>query len=282
VDAQNVNILDAATVDVTVNAAMENLTITTQTDGAKVQLNLTDAKANQITLNLAGKDDQVSILSAADESVYTIYADRVELKHQATVFVTTTEALTVTGAGAQTTVDIVETPCDLTVNTADGNNTIQIGVVFQEAQTDVSGTAIEDGWLSAGAMHTVTLNTGNGDDLVYLHNATGKIIVSGGEGDDQFHIQQYRYQDSFDKLPIGEFGAYADVETVILHRLVDRYIVVKGDTLTYIAKMFGVTVEKIVEWNSEQISDPNFILPGQELIIGPYNVADEIIIERIA
>lgn len=43
------------------------------------------------------------------------------------------------------------------------------------------------------------------------------------------------------------------------------YIVKRGDTLTKISKMFGVTVAQLVEWN--HIKNPNLIITGQRLII---------------
>lgn len=43
------------------------------------------------------------------------------------------------------------------------------------------------------------------------------------------------------------------------------YRVVRGDTLFFIARRFGTTVEAIVEAN--QIEDPHVIMPGQRLII---------------
>ncbi|MGG0022970.1 N-acetylmuramoyl-L-alanine amidase [Bacillus inaquosorum] len=43
------------------------------------------------------------------------------------------------------------------------------------------------------------------------------------------------------------------------------YVVKQGDTLTSIARMFGVTVAQLQEWNN--IEDPNFIQVGQVLIV---------------
>ena len=44
------------------------------------------------------------------------------------------------------------------------------------------------------------------------------------------------------------------------------YTVKRGDTLTKIANMFGVTVAQLVEWND--IKNPNLIITGQVLIVG--------------
>lgn len=43
------------------------------------------------------------------------------------------------------------------------------------------------------------------------------------------------------------------------------YIVKRGDNLTKIAKMYGVTVAELVKWNN--IKNPNLIYPGQKIII---------------
>ena len=65
-------------------------------------------------------------------------------------------------------------------------------------------------------------------------------------------------------------------------------MVVYGDTLSGIAKRFGVTVNQIVEWNRVELDDPNyiydpdFIYPGQEFIVGPYRTSIETITDRLA
>lgn len=43
------------------------------------------------------------------------------------------------------------------------------------------------------------------------------------------------------------------------------YTVKRGDNLTKIAKMYGVTVAQLVEWND--IKNPNLIFPGQQILI---------------
>lgn len=43
------------------------------------------------------------------------------------------------------------------------------------------------------------------------------------------------------------------------------YIVKRGDNLTKIARMYGVTVADLVKWNN--IKNPNLIFPGQKIII---------------
>jgi nucleoid-associated protein YgaU len=246
-----------------------------------VALELTAAKDCKIVLDLAGKNDQVAILSGGDNAVITVYGDRVELKDKATVYVTNTEKATVTATGPKTTVDVVQTPCDMTINTADGEDTIRVGVVYETAQSGVKGYATNAGWLSAGAVHKLTLNTGSGNDRVDIHSVEGEVVFSGGDGDDLLYIHEYRYAGGYEHHAIGKYGAYEDVETVILNRLVDRYTVVKYDTLTKIAKQFGVTVEDLVKWNSEEILDPDWIEIGQVLIVSPYNTEEEIITERI-
>jgi hypothetical protein len=214
--------------------------------------------------------------------VFNVYADGFVLESLGSVEMNSAESAILNATGAETTVNIVETPCDLTVNTTGGNDVIQVGVLFENQQENITGVATTDGWLSAGATHKLSVNTGDGDDLVTLHAMTGEMKFSGGEGDDKFYIQQYRYVDRYEKHPIGEFGAYADVETAIFYRLIDKYIVVEEDNLTEIAELFGVTVEDLIAWNGEQIQDPDLIFPGQELIVGPYSVEEEIILDRIA
>lgn len=46
------------------------------------------------------------------------------------------------------------------------------------------------------------------------------------------------------------------------------YIVKRGDTLSEIAVMHGVTLDQILEWNPE-IADPNVIRPGLRVRVAP-------------
>jgi nucleoid-associated protein YgaU len=263
------------------DAKLQILEISTEADNAEVKLDMTNASGCNVTLNLAGQKDSVTILNAADKAEFAVYADKVDLKDKGTVSVSTAENMTLTATGADATVQIVQTSCDTTINTADGNDLIYIGVVYETEQENISGAHVTDGWVSAGAVHAITVNTGKGDDQVNVHSVQGSLKFSGGEGDDRLYIQEYCYADSYEKLPIGEFGAYQNVETVILNRVVDRYTVVKDDTLTSIAEMFDVTVEDLVKWNGEQILDPDLIFPGQVFIVGPYQNEEEIITDRI-
>jgi len=43
------------------------------------------------------------------------------------------------------------------------------------------------------------------------------------------------------------------------------YTVVRGDTLTKIARRYGVTVNQLVVWNN--IENANLIFPGQKIVI---------------
>ena len=49
----------------------------------------------------------------------------------------------------------------------------------------------------------------------------------------------------------------------------EYYTVVKGDTLTTIAKKFGTTVKNLCDWNG--ISNPDKINVGQRLIVKKTN-----------
>ena len=48
---------------------------------------------------------------------------------------------------------------------------------------------------------------------------------------------------------------------------VRQHIVVRGETLSMIANKYGLSVEELIEYN--RLSNPNLILPGQELLLAP-------------
>ncbi len=65
-------------------------------------------------------------------------------------------------------------------------------------------------------------------------------------------------------------------ETPVPSPTPELYVIKKGDTLSKIAKKFGVTVDDILEANKETIKDPNKIGVGDEIII-PVAPPDEIV-----
>jgi hypothetical protein len=78
--AQKVVVLDAAKVDVIADAKLQILEISTEADNAEVKLDMTNASGCNVTLNLAGQKDSVTILNAADKAEFAVYADKVDLK----------------------------------------------------------------------------------------------------------------------------------------------------------------------------------------------------------
>jgi hypothetical protein len=133
-----------------------------------------------------------------------------------------------------------------------------------------------------GTNHALTVNTGSGIDRINANSIVEELIFAGGSEEDTLYITEYSYADKFDRYPIGSFGAYEDVENVIIERLVDMYEVVDGDNLYDIGERFGVTVEQLVEWNGEWITDPDLIYTGQQFYIGPYKTELEIVTDRIS
>ena len=281
VAAQSVKVQEAATVNATVKAQMGNLIIAATADNASVTLDMTDAGGCNVTMNLAGAGDQVTIHSGADQTQFSAYADRVEVANKGTVFMSGAETVNLNAAGADTTVNIVQTPGNMTVNTAGGNDVIHVGVLFEAVQAGVSGTQIDEGWLSAGATHVLVVESGDGNDRVNMNSVRGELKFSGGAGEDLLYIQEYGQTGGFDKYPIGPYGAYQNVETVIMNRIVDRYTVVEGDTLTAIADKFGVTVADLVAWNGAQILEPDMIYPGQVFVVVPYTTEEIVITDRV-
>ncbi len=65
-------------------------------------------------------------------------------------------------------------------------------------------------------------------------------------------------------------------ETPVPSPTPEVYVIKKGDTLSKIAKKFGVTVDDILEANKDTIKDPNKIRVGDEIII-PVAPPDEIV-----
>ena len=277
-----VNINQAKQVIVKVDKDMNDITVSTSVGNSDVQFDMTGAEGNVITVTQTGTGDKLTVITTDDKQHIKTYSDRIEVVDKGVIYLTEIEMAIVNAMGSENTVDIVEMPCDLDVNTSSGDDVINVGVLYTDEQENINGTAMKDGWLSVGATHVVNINTGAGSDRVNVYSASGQIRFSGGEDSDTLYAKEFYYSDSYKKYPIGNFGAYKDVETVTIERLVDLYTVVPEDNLTKIAEKFGVTVEQLVEWNGEQIHDPHWIYPGQVFVVGPYKTSIETIPDRIA
>ena len=140
---------------------------------------------------------------------------------------------------------------------------------------------VEEGWLTVGTNHKLTVSTGSGKDRINGNSIVEELTVSGGSDSDTLYITEYGYAEGIEKYPIGTFGAYKDTESVIIERLVERYTVVPGDNLYDISKRYGITVDQLVEWNDDRIDDPRLIHPGLVLYLGPHRTELETVTERI-
>ena len=86
------------------------------------------------------------------------------------------------------------------------------------------------------------------------------------------------YED--EKALFVESISHSSEELAPFENVVDQYAFREKLILETMEK-HGVTVDDLVKWNGEQIKDPNLILIGQELIVGPYRTEEEIITDRI-
>ncbi|MBN1220006.1 MAG: LysM peptidoglycan-binding domain-containing protein [Anaerolineae bacterium] len=68
--------------------------------------------------------------------------------------------------------------------------------------------------------------------------------------------------------PTAKSPALVPPELITDQEMLFRYEVQRGDTLSSIAKRYGVTVKELIEAND--VADPNRIFPGQKLIIPGY------------
>jgi hypothetical protein len=281
VTAQKLVLTDAKDVTAVLDQTANEVIITTKVDNATVNLDVTAAENLNVKLDMAGKNDTLNLTSGVDNNRFLVKADSITLEQQGMIQVSGLENAVINSTGKETIVDIYEMPCTMTVNTNQGDDVINVGILLEAKPEGITAVQVDEGWLTVGTNHALTVNTGSGIDRINANSIVEELIFAGGSEEDTLYITEYSYADKFDRYPIGSFGAYEDVENVIIERLVDMYEVVDGDNLYDIGERFGVTVEQLVEWNGEWITDPDLIYTGQQFYIGPYKTELEIVTDRI-
>ena len=281
VNAQKLVLTDAKDVTAVLDQTANEVIITTKVDDATVNLDVTAAENLNVKLDMAGKNDTLNLTSGVDNNRFLVKADSITLEQQGMIQVSGLENAVINSTGKEAIVDIYEMPCTMTVNTNQGDDVINVGILLETKPEGITAVQVDEGWLTVGTNHALTVNTGSGIDRINANSIVEELIFAGGSEEDTLYITEYSYADKFDRYPIGSFGAYEDVENVIIERLVDMYEVVDGDNLYDIGERFGVTVEQLVEWNGEWITDPDLIYTGQQFYIGPYKTELEIVTDRI-
>lgn len=103
--------------------------------------------------------------------------------------------------------------------------------------------------------HGTTINVQEGEGVLHIDGAAGSAEAKQALWDEYNRIDpEYRSGDLVLNISAPEAA-------------VNTYTVQSGDNLSKIGAKYGVSWQKIFEANSDKLSDPDKIFPGQELVI---------------
>ena len=182
----------------------------------------------------AGAGDQLLVSQGVYAEFQDLYLDGVKL----------TDGVDYTSESGSTRITIYAQT--LTNGLAEGTHTL--GIEFRTRDTDT---------LKRAAQNYVIGDSGSDDDQGGDEDNSG----SGDNGSDNGDSDS-----NGDGSGNGSGGSTAGQTGTVSGEHV-KYTVVKGDTLSKIAKNNGVSLAQLLAWNS-QIKNPNLILPGQIITVG--------------
>lgn len=103
-----------------------------------------------------------------------------------------------TGAGSDE-IKIDSTLVSTDINAGDGNDHIQLGVLYSNLPSRMSVTSpldvydssimhVKDGYLSVGTEHSLSIKAGAGDDIIDVNHTDAALALFGNVGEDTFNI----------------------------------------------------------------------------------------------
>lgn len=188
----------------------------------------------------AGAGDQLLVSQGVYAEFQDLYLDGVKL----------TDGVDYTSESGSTRITIYAQT--LTNGLAEGTHTL--GIEFRTRDTDT---------LKRAAQNYVIGNSGSDDNQGGDEDNSGSGDNGSDNGDGDSNGDNGSDNGGSSN---GSGGNTADQTGAVSGEHV-KYTVVKGDTLSKIAKNNGVSLAQLLTWNS-QIKNPNLILPGQIITVG--------------
>ena len=114
------------------------------------------------------------------------------------------QELDIKDQGGNNKFTFIDTFADTNVSSGNGNDQFYFGVITDKSRYT---TRTNEGYLSRGTSHNVTINAGNGNNLFRIYSSLGKLNIKAGNGNDRFILKVFAYWSKDNKYKSYKNGA---------------------------------------------------------------------------
>ena len=143
---------------------------------------ITVDKVNKLSFVLSKKNDQYTI----DRNGLQISNNKMNIDVKTKVI----KKLNIDDLGGNNKFTFIDTFANTNVSSGNGNDQFYFGVITNKSRY---ATRTNEGYLSRGTSHNVTIKAGNGNNLFRIYSSLGKLNIKAGNGNDRFILKVFAY-----------------------------------------------------------------------------------------
>ena len=143
---------------------------------------ITVDKVNKLSFVLSNKNDQYTI----DRNGLQISNNKMNVD----VKTKGIKKLNIDDLGGNNKFTFIDTFANTNVSSGNGNDQFYFGVITNKSRY---ATRTNEGYLSRGTSHNVTIKAGNGNNLFRIYSSLGKLNIEAGNGNDRFILKVFAY-----------------------------------------------------------------------------------------
>ena len=143
---------------------------------------ITVDKVNKFSFVLSKKNDQYTI----DRNGLQISNNKMNID----VKTKGIKKLNIDDLGGNNKFTFIDTFANTNVSSGNGNDQFYFGVITNKSRY---ATRTNEGYLSRGTSHNVTIKAGNGNNLFRIYSSLGKLNIEAGNGNDRFILKVFAY-----------------------------------------------------------------------------------------
>ena len=143
---------------------------------------ITVDKVNKLGFVLSNKNDQYTI----DRNGLQISNNKMNID----VKTKGIKKLNIDDLGGNNKFTFIDTFANTNVSSGNGNDQFYFGVITNKSRY---ATRTNEGYLSRGTSHNVTIKAGNGNNLFRIYSSLGKLNIEAGNGNDRFILKVFAY-----------------------------------------------------------------------------------------
>ena len=143
---------------------------------------ITVDKVNKLGFVLSKKNDQYTI----DRNGLQISNNKMNID----VKTKGIKKLNIDDLGGNNKFTFIDTFANTNVSSGNGNDQFYFGVITNKSRY---ATRTNEGYLSRGTSHNVTIKAGNGNNLFRIYSSLGKLNIEAGNGNDRFILKVFAY-----------------------------------------------------------------------------------------